>query len=397
MEFQEGAGALLRLDPAALVDRAIESGLRGRGGGWFPAGRKWRAVRVEGGDAIVVANGAEGEPGSVKDRFVMTRRPADVVDGLRLAARAVGAREAVIFLKASFDAPALALGSAVRAGSGDGLSISVRRGDDSYITGEETALLESLEGRRPWPRPKPPLPAAVGYLGRPTLVQNVETLSRVPSALANPEAFRQSEKTFVSLWGDVGRPGVYEVPLGKSLRRLVDDEGGGAPQGVSMVFPAGPSAPPLTADALDTPLDPDALRSAGSALGTASVLVVGADACPLTVGASLAAFFERETCGQCPPCTVGTRSLSRILRAIDAGEARGKDLADVAEIGGFMSDHGYCAHSRTAATSVRGLLSRFEGDVAAHLAAGRCLRPSSRPRDPFAPGSPERVAIEASL
>jgi NADH-quinone oxidoreductase subunit F len=388
---------LLRQDGAALVARALDSGLRGRGGGWFPAGRKWRAVRVEGGDPIVVANGAEGEPGSVKDRFVMTRRPAEVVQGLRLAAHAVSAREAVVFLKASFDAAAAALESALRAAELDGLSVSIRRGDDSYITGEETALLESLEGRRPWPRPKPPLPAAVGYLGRPTLVQNVETLSRAPLALADPEGFRRSEKTFVSLWGDVRRPGVYEVPLGKPLRRILEDEGEGTPQAVSMVFPAGPSAAPLNASSLDTPLDPVALRSAGSALGTASVLVVGADVCPLAVGASLAGFFEREACGQCPPCTMGTASLARILRAVEAGEARGKDLSDLAEIAGFMSDHGYCAHSRTAAGSVRGLLAVFEADVAAHLAAGRCPRPSSRAVDPFAPGSPERAAIEAVL
>jgi NADH-quinone oxidoreductase subunit F len=397
MEFLDGSRALWQLDGAALVGRALDSGLRGRGGGWFPVGRKWRAVRVEGGDPIVVANGAEGEPGSIKDRFVMTRKPADVIEGLRLAARAVGAREAVVFLKASFDAPAKALESALRSTSLDGLDVSIRRGDDSYITGEETALLEALEGRRPWPRPKPPLPAAVGYLGRPTLVQNVETLSRVPAALANPEQFRRTEKTYVSLWGNVRRPGVYEVPLGKPLRRILDEEGGGTPQGVSLVFPAGPSAAPLTGADLETPLEPEALRSRGSALGTASVLVVAADACPLAVGASLAAFFERETCGQCPPCTVGTASLARILRALEAGQARARELSDLADVAGFMSDHGYCAHSRTAAGSVRGLLSRSERDVAEHLAAGRCPRPSSRPVDPFAPGSPERAAVEAAL
>jgi NADH-quinone oxidoreductase subunit F len=389
--------ALLRLDGGTLVRRALDSGLRGRGGGWFPAGRKWRAVRVEEGEPLVIANGAEGEPGSAKDRFVMTRRPGDVVRGLRLAARAVGAREAVVFLKASFDAPAAALASALRETAPDGLAVSIRRGDDSYITGEETALLESLEGRRPWPRPKPPLPAAVGYLGRPTLVQNVETLARVPEALADPEAFRRREKTYVSLWGDVRRPGVYEVALGTPLRRLLEDEGGGAPQGVSLVFPAGPSAAPLTATDLETPLDPEALRGMASALGTASVLVVGADVCPLAVGVSLAGFFEREACGQCPPCTMGTASLARILRAMEAGEARGKDSSDLAEIGGFMSDHGYCAHSRTAAGSVRGLLSRCEGEVRAHLAAGRCPHPGLRLCDPFAPGSPERAAIEAVL
>jgi NADH-quinone oxidoreductase subunit F len=190
---------------------------------------------------------------------------------------------------------------------------------------------------------------------------------------------------------------VYEVELGKPLKRIVDEEGGGAPRGIAMIFPAGPSAAPLVATDLETPLEPAALRGRGSALGTASVLVVGADVCPIAVGASLAGFFERETCGQCPPCTMGTASLSRILSAVEAGEARARDLSDLAEIGGFMADHGYCAHSRTAAGAVRGLLARFEAEVAAHLAAGRCPRAGSRRSDPFASGSPERAAVEAVL
>jgi NADH-quinone oxidoreductase subunit F len=396
-ESLEEVEALERREASDLVRRAVLSGLRGRGGGWFPAGRKWHAVRVEEGEPVVVANGAEGEPGSVKDRYVMTRQAGAVVHGLRLAARAVGAREAVIFLKASFDAPAAALAAALRESPPDGLSVTLRRGDDSYITGEETALLETLEGRRPWPRPKPPLPAAVGFLGRPTLVQNVETLARVPAALGDPESFRRGETTFVSLWGDVGRPGVYEVALGTPLRRILEEQGGGTPAGVSLVFPAGPSGAPLLPSDLDTPLDPDALRARGSALGTASLLVVASDVCPIAVGVSLAGFFEREACGQCPPCTMGTASLARILNALETGQARAKDLTDVAEVAGFMSDHGYCAHSRTAAGSVRGLLRRFEADVAAHLAAGRCPREGARRADPFAPGSPERAAIEAVL
>ena len=200
------------LTPEALVERLAASGLRGRGGGWFEAARKWRAVRVEGGEPFVVANGAEGEPGSYKDRFVMLRRPQDVVAGLALAARAVGAREAVVFLKGSFDRPAKALSGAIAAASLDGLSVEVRRGDDGYVTGEETAVLEALEGRKPWPRPKPPLPAAVGFRGRPTLVQNVETLARVPAALGDPEAYRRSETALVTVWGEVRRPGVHEVP-----------------------------------------------------------------------------------------------------------------------------------------------------------------------------------------
>jgi NADH-quinone oxidoreductase subunit F len=364
-----------------LLARLAASGLRGRGGGWFPVARKWHAVQVEGGEPVVVANGAEGEPGSVKDRFLMTHRAPDVVRGLALAAQALGAREAYIFLKASFDAPAHALEEALRR---------------SPI---ETAALETLEGRRPWPRPKPPQPAAVGLFGRPTLVQNVETLARVPYALADPALFRASERTFVSLWGHVVRPGVYEVPLGTPLSAIIEQQGGGAPDGVGMLFPAGPSAAPLSAAEASLPLDPEALRAAGSGLGTAALLVVGRSACPLAVASSLSAFFQRESCGQCPPCSVGSTSLSRILDAVEEGRARPSELRDLAETAGFMSDHGYCAHSRTAAASVTGLFARFRAEVEAHLAAKGCPRAGQHGAivRPFDVASPERRAIEATL
>jgi NADH-quinone oxidoreductase subunit F len=180
------------------------------------------------------------------------------------------------------------------------------------------------------------------------------------------------------------------------LRAVIDRFGYGARDGVGMVFPAGPSAPPLDPAGLDTALDPDALRAAGSGLGTAALLVVGASRCPLAVGAALAAFFERESCGQCPPCTVGTHSLARVLGAVEAGEAHGKDLLDLAEVAGFMSGHGYCAHCRTAAAAVGGLLSRFPRDVELHLGGRGCPR-GAGPWDPFTPGSAERAAIEAAL
>ena len=383
-------------DAPELVRRAQASGLRGRGGGWFPTGRKWQAVRVEAGEPLVVANGAEGEPGSVKDRLLMLERPRAVLEGLALAARAVGATEAIVFLKGSFERAAAAL-EAARAGTPtDGLRVAIRRGEDSYIAGEETAVLEGLEGRRAWPRPKPPLPAAVGFRGRPTLVQNVETLARVPAALADPAAFRASETTLVSLWGHVRRPGVYEVRLGTPLSRIIDEHGGGATDGVGMIFPAGPSAAPLAPAGAATPLDPDALRAAGSGLGTAAVLIIGRSVCPLAVAASLADFFERESCGQCPPCALGTQGLARILRNLEAGAARAKELQDLAEVAGFMSGHGYCAHSRTAAASLTGLLARFREDVAAHLEARRCPR-AGGVADPFGPGSPERAAVEARI
>jgi NADH-quinone oxidoreductase subunit F len=372
-----------------VLARLEASGLRGRGGGWFPAARKWRAVLAEGGEPAVVANGAEGEPGSIKDRFLLRTRAAEVVAGVELAAEALGARDAILYLKGAFEREEADLRRA-------GGRLVVRRGADTYVAGEETAVLEALEDRRAWPRPKPPLPAAVGLRGRPTLVQNVETLWRLPGAVRDPDAFRARETTLVSVWGHVRRPGVYDIPLGTPLRRVIEEQGGGPTDGIGLVFPAGPSAPPLTGAQIDVPLDPDALRAAGSGLGTAAVLVVGRSSCPLAVAASVAAFFERESCGQCPPCTVGTANLARIVRAVEAGQARARDLSSLAEAAGFMSVHGYCAHSRTAAAAVRGVLARVPDDVEAHLRAGRCPRDGGA-SDPFGADSPERAAVERAL
>jgi NADH-quinone oxidoreductase subunit F len=354
-------------------------------------------VAAEGGQPLVVANGAEGEPGSVKDRYLMMTRPADVLAGVDLAAQALGAREAIVYLKGSFAAPAAALERARRARPAGGVDITIRRGDDTYIAGEETAVLETLEGRRAWPRPKPPLPAAVGFRGRPTLVQNVETLALAPAAVRDPEGFRARESTLVSLWGHVRRPGVYTVPLGTPLRRLIDEHGGGPTEGLGLILPAGPSGAPLSPEQADVHLDPYALRAAGSALGTAAVLVIKETACPIAVGVSAADFFERESCGQCPPCTAGTANLARVLRALEGGTARAKDVQDLREAAGFMADHGYCAHAPTAAACVTGLLSRFPAEVQRHLDARGCRRGPAGRVDPFRAGSPERDAVEAVL
>ncbi len=383
--------------PDEILARVADAGLRGRGGGWYASARKWQAVRVEGGQPFVIANGHEGEPGSIKDRHVMTTRAREVVSGLVLAARAVGAREVALLVKRSFTRAAAALECALAERPLDGLLARLVRADEAYVAGEETAVLEALEGRRAWPREKPPFPAAVGFQGRPTLVQNVETLALVPQAVADPQAFRRNERTLVSVWGHVRRPGVYEVPLGTPLGRVIDEHAGGAVDGLGLVFPAGPSgAPLLGSEARDVLLHPDALRAAGSALGTGALLVLGERCCPLSVAASLGAFFEREACGQCPPCTVGTHSLVRVLRAIETGQARAADLRALHEVAGFMKPHGYCAHCRTAAGSITGLLARVPDDVAAHLAAGRCPKPDGHVA-PFDNGSPERRAIEAAL
>jgi NADH-quinone oxidoreductase subunit F len=219
----------------------------------------------------------------------------------------------------------------------------------------------------------------------------------VPSALDDPRAYRAGETTLVTVWGDVRRPGVHEVPLGTPLRRVIEERAGGATEVIGLVFPGGPAGAPLGPADLDVPLDPEALRAKGTALGTGAILVVGASACPLAVAASVAGFFERENCGQCPPCAVGTASLARLLRGIESGRSRPRDLRDLHDVAGFMSGHGYCAHCRTAAAVATGMARSLAEAVSLHLERGGCPWPDRRHPDPFAPGSPERAAVEKAV
>lgn len=371
------------------------SGLRGRGGAWFAAYRKWRAVLAEDGVALVVANGGEGEPGSIKDRFVMRTRPHDVLLGLRLAADTLGAERGYVYLKGSFHEEERRLQAAIEEMRlGD--RITVHLGDDTYVGGEETALLESIEGRVAWPRPKPPRPTAVGLFGRPTLVQNVDTLSRLPRAIRDGKSFADDETMAVTLWGDVRSPGVYEIRLGRTFRSLIDVEGGGATKPSFMVFPNGAQSLPLASSQLDLPIEPMSLAAVGIHLGTAAILVVDAATPKHQILDSIARFFEREACGQCPPCTLGTSNLRRLVTGDRPPTIRLTPQTAMRETASFMSIHGYCGHSRSGATSVTQLFARWENEILDHLRSESRM-PESFTRDPFAQDSPERTALEAFL
>jgi NADH-quinone oxidoreductase subunit F len=272
----------------------------------------------------VVANGAEGEPGSVKDRYLMMTRAGDVLAGVELAARALRASEAVVYLKGSFAAPAAALERARRARPSDGRHDRHPPRRRHVHRGRGDRRPRDPRGAAAWPRPKPPLPAAVGFRGRPTLVQNVETLALVPGRGPRSRGVPRLETTLVSLWGHVRQPGVYRCPSARRCAASSTSTAGAPPAAWGLILPAGPSGAPLGPEHADARLDPDALRAAGSALGTAAMLVLGEAACPLAVGVSAAAFFERESCGQCPPCTAGTANLARVLRALENGGARGR-------------------------------------------------------------------------
>jgi len=377
------------------LSRLQASGLRGRGGASYEAWRKWNAVLAEDGVPLVVANGGEGEPGSIKDRFVMRTRPKDVLEGLQIALDTLGAERGYVYLKGSFAeeekrlaAAALEMGLAPR--------VTIHRGDDTYVGGEETALLESIEGRAAWPRPKPPRPSAVGLFGRPTLVQNVDTLARVPEAVRAGRDFAASDTVTVTLWGDVRSPGAYAIAVGRTLRSVIEREGGGAVGNIGMVFPNGAQSMPLSAAQLDVALHPTSLGAVGSGLGTASILVLDDATTPHSMVESIACFFERESCGQCPPCVLGTTNLRQLVTGDRPPTIRLTPQAAMREAASFMLMHGYCSHSRAGASAVTKLFALWQDDLLGHL-RGEALPPGARERDPFAPGSAERRALEAFL
>jgi NADH-quinone oxidoreductase subunit F len=343
-----------------------EAGLTGRGGAGFPAAAKWEAARQHPGPRYLVVNGAEGEPGSYKDRHLMARAPHQVLEGTLIAARATDASEIIVYINNEFAAAHRALADAIVALRATDLAgalvpIKLMLENHVYIAGEETALLAVLMGRPAWPWPKPPYPTERGYADQPTVVNNVETLAHVPVIIRRGSAwYREHQPTLFSVSGDVSRPGVFELPLGIPVRELIQRAGGPlAGDQVEAVLPGGYSLPWLRADQLDVTFSADALKAAGTGLG-ASVIVVGARQGLGLAAARISAFFARETCQTCPICTTGTARLAQLLRP---GASRALAQAESAEITTVAANHrhmGICTLLDTAAsmalTSAPGLV-----------------------------------------
>ena len=360
------------------------SGLRGRGGAWFETHKKWRAVLAEDGVPFVIGNGGEGEPGSIKDRFVMRTRPDEVVMGLKLAMDTLGAEAGYLYLKGSFHEEERRLKGAIQE-KGLTSAIKVHLGDDTYVGGEETALLESIEGRVAWPRPKPPRPASVGLFGRPTLVQNVDTLARVSEALRLGAYFAASDHLTLTIWGDVHSPGAFDVKPGRTVLDVIEREAQGATGGIGWVFPNGAQSLPLSHGQLNEPID-----------RVTSLLVLDDTTSHHSILGSVARFFELESCGQCPPCVLGTANLRSLVTGDRPQTKRLAPQAALSETASFMSMHGYCSHSRSGAAAVTSLFWLWQTQILEHLRTG--ITPSgTRERDPFARDSKERGALEAFL
>jgi formate dehydrogenase len=330
-EARGGYAALQALPgPDRIVEELKASGLAGLGGAGFPTGVKWEAVAAEPGPRYVVVNADEGEPGTIKDRYVMELRPHLMLEGMLIAMRFAEATEGFIYLREEYATARTRLADAIEelraAGLLDGLEVTLVVGAGAYICGEETAMLESMEGRRGMPRLKPPFPSQVGYLGRPTLINNVETLAHVPAIVRiGGEAWAAlgtRGAKGVRLWsisGAVAKPGCYEAPNGSTLRELIDGYADGSTDEIGAIVPGGAASGILPPDSLDVPLTRDNLREWGAGVGSAGVQVFPAGYSPLTLLAETMRFFAEESCQKCTPCRIGNRGMHHLLEELERG------------------------------------------------------------------------------
>ena len=378
-----------------IVGELKRSGLRGRGGAGFPTGIKWdKVLNHRTAERYFVCNAGEHEPGTFKDRYLLKHAPHQLLEGCLIAAYTVKAKASFIYVNHEYVEEQANLKKAVEQarargfvgknvlGTGVDLDIELFSGQGSYVAGEETAMLESMQGRPAMPRQKPPFyPTDFGLYGKPTLVNNVETLCNIPRILQNGAGwFTQvgTEKCpgtmLFSLSGAVNKPGIYEMPLGTPLRRLIEEFGGGVPGGrkVKAVFPGGPSFSMITPDQLDLPMDFDSLKKAGTGLGSAGVIVVDDATCMVAQTLKFSEFFKNESCGQCPPCRMGTINLATLMTKVEAGEGTQKDLDSLMQLCGFVKGTGYCTLVTGAAVLVQSSLRLFRREFEEHLTLKRC-------------------------
>jgi NADH-quinone oxidoreductase subunit F len=384
----------LAMSPGAVIEAVKASGLRGRGGAGFPTGMKWDFIpKDRPGEVYVVCNADEGEPGTFKDRELLERDPHQLIEGIAIASHAVGCRTAFVYMRGEFLFPSLQLERAVGeaydhgylgqgiAGSDVDLDIVLHRGAGSYECGEETALLESLEGRRGQPRLRPPFPAVEGLYRSPTVINNVETLSTVPHVIERGADWFASigpEKStgtkIFCLSGRVARPGNYEAPMGTPARVIIDDLAGGVPDGkrIKAWTPGGSSTPFLTEDHLDTPMDFESISAAGSLLGTGAVIVLDETDCVVDAALRFTQFYAHESCGKCTPCREGTWWLTKILHRMENGGGRLDDLTVLQDIGDNMLFKNFCALGDGAVSPIHSSLKYFRDEYVEHVKQGGC-------------------------
>jgi NADH-quinone oxidoreductase subunit F len=392
LEEYRGVGGYVQLEraqamePQAILDELKASNLRGRGGAFFQMAQKAGFIPKDSPKPVYLAvNADESEPGTFKDREIMQRVPHRLIEGCLITARAIGCDRIFIYIRGEywteFEILRGALDEARRAGLLGDATIVLHRGAGAYICGEETGLLESLEGKRGQPRSKPPFPAIQGLYASPTLINNVETIATVPKILELGGAEYAKIGTpgstgtrLFCLSGNVVRPGNYELPHGTTIREVIYDVGGGIPDGreLKAVIPGGSSMPILSANQIDTPLDHDALRALGTFLGAAAVIVIDDRCCMVQLGLRVAQFYMHESCGKCTPCREGTRWMVQLLEKIEAGDATQPELDLLLSVCDRILGKCLCPLGDAAAMPVASYVNKFRDEFQTHVDQGGC-------------------------
>ena len=374
------------MEPQAIVDELIASNLRGRGGAGFPMGRKASFLaKGTGKPTYLCVNADESEPGTFKDREIMLRNPHRLIEGCLVTAHGIESKNVFIYLRGEyldvFEVMRAALADVREAGLLDDVTIVLHRGAGAYICGEESALLESLEGKRGQPRSRPPFPAVSGLYGSPTLINNVQTIATVPPIIEHGAAWytaigpETSPGTVVfSLSGNVERPGNYELELGTTLRHLVYDLGGGISGGreLKALIPGGSSTTVMTPDLIDTPLDYNSVAEVGSQFGAAAVIVIDDRACMVQMALRSTQFYMHESCGKCTPCREGTRWMVQLLQKLEDGHAEQSELDLLLSVADRVMGKCLCALGDFAAGPVLEYARAFREEFQSHIDEGRC-------------------------
>ena len=392
--YEALARVLEEQTPEEVIKTITDSGLRGRGGGGFPTGRKWQFTAMAQNDKkYVVCNGDEGDPGAFMDRSIMEGDPHKLIEGMAIAAYAIGADEGYIYVRAEYPMAIKRLRIAIKEaeergylgenilGSNMNLTIHIKEGAGAFVCGEETALLASIEGERGMPRPKPPFPANKGLFGKPTLINNVETFANVPLIIKNGAQWFRSfgteksagTKTF-ALTGEVNNTGLIEVPMGTTLREIIFEIGGGIRNGKKFKAAqiGGPSGGCLTEEHLDLPMDYDSLIQAGAMVGSGGLVVMNEDTCIVEVARFFMNFTQNESCGKCVPCREGTKNMLKILERIVKGKGEMKDIETLEELAVAVKDGSLCGLGKTAPNPVLSTLKYFKDEYIAHIKDKRC-------------------------
>ena len=386
--------ALTEMTPEQVVQCILDSGLRGRGGGGFPTGRKWAfAAAQPKGVKYVCCNADEGDPGAFMDRSVLEGDPHVVLEAMAIAGYAIGAQQGYIYVRAEYPIAVkrlqVAIGQARELGllgknilgTGFDFDIDIRLGAGAFVCGEETALMTSIEGRRGEPRPRPPFPAVKGLFGKPTILNNVETYANVPQIiLKGAEWFssigtEKSKGTKVfALGGKIHNTGLVEVPMGTTLREIVEEIGGGIPNGKKFkaAQTGGPSGGCIPAELIDTPIDYDSLTAIGSMMGSGGLIVMDEDNCMVDIAKFFLEFCVDESCGKCVPCRIGTKRLYDLLCKITDGKGTLEDLDTIEELCHHLKDSALCALGQSAPNPVLSTLKYFRDEYVAHVVEKRC-------------------------